>query len=441
LAVKRAVVLSGGGAKGGYQIGAWQALRELEFFPDIVTGTSVGSFNGALMVSGKYDEALDLWQNIGMECVFAQFAENFEENNSKPEKILRRLTKEALLKGGADFTPLQNRVMDLVNEEAIRASGIEFGMVTTTFPYKKEVKIFADEIPQGRVLDYIMASASAFPLVRSYRIDGLKYIDGGYSDNLPVQMALDRGATEIVAINMGKMPLQKLKENTAKIHYVHNKRPLNEKQFGCMAIFDRDLSRANIRLGYLDTLKTFGLYDGYHFTFEKHEKYRFLESAAFCSLKFESVFGVLPSNNRFEKRGKESVLQLFSQYVTAPFDFNSNALYCAEMAAEIFGVSDLEVYTYEKMCEILVENIKKLLSDDSAEKISEITKQLDAGFSLDLLKTLVKNWDKKLLLGYCTQLFLEDEIKLTDKRRLTVVASIFPEVFCGALFCAAAIMG
>lgn len=439
MAAKRAVVLSGGGAKGGYQIGAWQALRELDFSPDIITGTSVGSFNGALMVSDKYDEALDLWQNIGMDCVFSQFAEKIEDN--KQESYLMRLTKEALLKGGADFTPLQNRIINLVDEDAIRKSGIDFGIVTTTLPYIKEVRLFVDEMPQGQVTDYILASAAAFPLVRSHRIQGMKYIDGGYSDNMPVQMAIDRGATEIVAVNIGKMPLQKLKENTVKTHYVYNKRPLNEKQFGCVAIFDKELSRANIRLGYLDTLKAFGLYDGYHYTFEKHEKYRFLGSSAFCSLKFESVFGVLPSSNRFEKRGKESVLQLFSQYVTAPFDFNSNALYCAEMAAEIFAVSDLELYTYEKMSEILVENIKKLLSDDSAERISEITKQLDAGFSLDLLKTLVKNWDKKLLLGYCTQLFLEEEIKLTDKRRLTVVASIFPEVFCGALFCAAAILG
>ena len=52
---KRAVVFSGGGTKGSYQIGAWQALNELSFVPDIVVGTSVGSINGALMVQGSYE--------------------------------------------------------------------------------------------------------------------------------------------------------------------------------------------------------------------------------------------------------------------------------------------------------------------------------------------------------------------------------------------------
>ena len=40
--MKRALVLSGGGARGAYQVGVWRALRELEIDIHIVTGTSVG---------------------------------------------------------------------------------------------------------------------------------------------------------------------------------------------------------------------------------------------------------------------------------------------------------------------------------------------------------------------------------------------------------------
>lgn len=50
---KKAVVLSGGGAKGGYQIGVWKVLRQMGFTPDIVVGTSVGALNGALMALGR----------------------------------------------------------------------------------------------------------------------------------------------------------------------------------------------------------------------------------------------------------------------------------------------------------------------------------------------------------------------------------------------------
>ena len=62
--MKRAVVLAGGGSRGAYQIGVWQALRELGIEYHIVTGTSVGALNGAMMVQGDYDLALHLWQQL-----------------------------------------------------------------------------------------------------------------------------------------------------------------------------------------------------------------------------------------------------------------------------------------------------------------------------------------------------------------------------------------
>ena len=95
MAGKRAVVFSGGGAKGGYQIGAWQALRELNYSPDIVTGTSVGAFNGALMASDKYKEALHMWENMSMGMVFTQFAEAVNNEESK-QAILSKGSRRKL---------------------------------------------------------------------------------------------------------------------------------------------------------------------------------------------------------------------------------------------------------------------------------------------------------------------------------------------------------
>ena len=57
----KAIVLSGGGAKGSYQIGVWKALRELNIKYDIITGTSSGALNGALMTQNSYHKARKLW--------------------------------------------------------------------------------------------------------------------------------------------------------------------------------------------------------------------------------------------------------------------------------------------------------------------------------------------------------------------------------------------
>ena len=66
----RALVLSGGGAKGSYQIGVWKALRQLGIKFDLVTGTSSGAINGALIVQGSYFKALSIWNKLNFNNIF-----------------------------------------------------------------------------------------------------------------------------------------------------------------------------------------------------------------------------------------------------------------------------------------------------------------------------------------------------------------------------------
>lgn len=49
--------MGGGGSRGSYQIGVWEALRELGIDYQIVTGTSIGALNGALMVQNDFEAA------------------------------------------------------------------------------------------------------------------------------------------------------------------------------------------------------------------------------------------------------------------------------------------------------------------------------------------------------------------------------------------------
>lgn len=440
MAGKRAVVFSGGGAKGGYEIGVWRALREIGFVPDIITGTSVGAFNGALMALDKYEEALELWENMGMDSVFAQFAQSENSNEDKHENYITKLAKEVILKGGADYTPLSNLTRSLIDDEKLRSSSIEYGLVTTTFPYKKPVELFINDIPEGMAADYVMASASPFPVVKTKKIGDSKYVDGGFSNNMPVQMAIDHGAEEIVAVNIGKMAVQKLKENNAVIHYIQNRRPFNDGQFGTMLMFDKELSQQNIQQGYLDACRAFQLLDGYYYSFEKYEKYKVGPYEGICSQKFNRIFCVLPSVNRFEAKGRQNVINYLRNFEERPFEFNASVLFCAETAAEMFGFNPREIYTLQGLSQRIVEEANVLLTEDSANSIAAITRQLDSGISFELFKTVMRNWDKKLLLGFCLQLLLEEDLEVSQKRRLWVVSALMPDVFCAALFCCAAIL-
>ena len=68
--MKTALVLSGGGSRGAYEIGVWQALCELDVKPSIVTGTSVGALNGAVIAQGDLEKARRLWQELETSRVF-----------------------------------------------------------------------------------------------------------------------------------------------------------------------------------------------------------------------------------------------------------------------------------------------------------------------------------------------------------------------------------
>ena len=67
---KTALILGGGGSRGAYEIGVWQALREMEIPIHIAAGTSVGAINGAAVAQGSFDRACRLWRQLTTTEVF-----------------------------------------------------------------------------------------------------------------------------------------------------------------------------------------------------------------------------------------------------------------------------------------------------------------------------------------------------------------------------------
>ena len=175
----KALVLAGGGARGSYQVGVWKALMELDWHPQIITGTSVGSLNGAMFVLDLYEVARDMWLTIRSKDVMELPEENADL--SALHSFLRSVVKA----GGMDVSPLEEIVERVLDEDALRRANIRFGLVTVEQRGLKARELTLDEIPQGRVKDYLMASAACFPALRAREIDGVKFLDGGYSDNMP----------------------------------------------------------------------------------------------------------------------------------------------------------------------------------------------------------------------------------------------------------------
>ena len=153
---KKAVVLGGGGAKGAYEIGVMEALIELRFDYQIVTGTSVGSLNGALFAQKDLKLAKKMWLDIDTTRVL-------DIDDLSPEEInYKELGKLLVEKKGLSYRNLEKLLIEVISEEKIRAAGVDFGLVTVRYPLMQPVQLFVDQIEEGKLIDYLLASAACF---------------------------------------------------------------------------------------------------------------------------------------------------------------------------------------------------------------------------------------------------------------------------------------
>ena len=254
---KKAVVLGGGGSRGSYQVGVWKALTELGFDYTVVTGTSVGALNGAFMAQQEFPLVEKMWKSIRtadvMDIRVDGKVEGVRDLTDKAGAFLAEMVKN----GGADPRPLENMLREYTDEEKIRQSPIDFGFVTVAFPSMEPKTFTKSTVPKGQLVDHLMASAACFPAMKARVIDQKTYIDGGYWDNVPVQMAVEMGADDIIAVDLDSIGVvRKLRFPGVRVRHLKSRWDL-----GVFLLFDGDVTVRNMQLGYLETMKLFSRRD------------------------------------------------------------------------------------------------------------------------------------------------------------------------------------
>lgn len=197
---RQALVLSGGGGRGAYQVGVLRFLEEHEWYPDVIVGTSIGAVNGAAIASGHTSHSLwALWRRLKTDDVQRQAWDLFS---------LERW--DHLL----DTAPLRKTL--------IEEGWIDLDRINAQFP-TKHLRVTAVEMETGRLrvfgnsadptsasrcehvpitLDHILASCSIPIVYPPTRIDDTAYWDGGTVSNSPLGPAIDAGAEDIVVVLM-----------------------------------------------------------------------------------------------------------------------------------------------------------------------------------------------------------------------------------------------
>ena len=208
---KTALVFGGGGAKGAYQIGAVKALNKLKIKYDIITGCSVGSINGAIVAQGDFDLAMKLWKTLSTDKIL-----DLKENETGIN------VKGAFENSGYDYTNLKNLLIKYIDEDKLRKSPVDYGLVTVKYPEMMPLYIFKEDMEIGKIVDYILGSSAFFPAMKPHKIGENMYIDGGFSDNLPINMAIEKGVDKIIAIDLKAVGMiKKPKSKDVKIRHVY----------------------------------------------------------------------------------------------------------------------------------------------------------------------------------------------------------------------------
>lgn len=428
------LVLGGGGAKGGYEIGVWKALRELNVPICAVCGTSVGALNGALIVQDEFDRAIKIWTSITMDQVIKLEGEiaTTEEKGVTISKKLSSL-KSALKGGGLDVTPLKMLIDEVVDEDKIRKSELDFGLVTFSLSDFKPIEVFKEEIPEGKMADYLLASA-CFPAFKPHKIDDKKYIDGGVYNNIPVSMMRKRGIKDIIVVDVSGIGLtQRTKYKDCNIIKIKNSEDL-----GGTLSFDSERSKVNIELGYLDTLRAFNKVTGTKYYIKNNEEAHQGDNyiGKIGTEDFKNLYKFLGLEwGKVTKNSKiiiDKILRVIQQYSPSNFTSDSVILAMAEITAEQLGIERKKIYSLDE----LIENIYSVYNDirvssDFNEYISGLKKLIisrnEFEFDREIKKVLIEG---KFLLSFSPGMEQPEEIK----RFRRLLAIFMPKIVIANLF-------
>ncbi len=227
------LVLTGGGARGAYQVGIlrWIAKRAPNLNIPILTGVSAGAVNTVKLASshGSFADSVEelaaLWTELTPEKVFRVDAASIASNAMR--------WGVRLVSGGAggapraqgflDTSPLRDFLTEALATVDGVVTGIDYnlhhgrlravGVVATSYStgqtvvFVKGRHVKAWKRPQRRAveseitLDHVMASAALPIFFPAVRIGGHWYGDGGIRLAAPLSPALHMGASRLLAVS------------------------------------------------------------------------------------------------------------------------------------------------------------------------------------------------------------------------------------------------
>lgn len=278
-----ALVFSGGGGKGAYEIGVWKYLHEigLDQYICAVSGTSVGALNAALFAGSSYEVAEDLWMNISQEKILTPkkisteeimkwFAANGLMVSSSltmgVSKVIsgtifeaEKIAQSMITKMWGDHMfsreGIVNMISDGLNCNMLRNSEIPCFVTCVRCSGLMVERFKLNEYSDEEITKLLLAS-SAIPLIfPNEEFNGQNYCDGGIpfvGDNVPVEPVYNMGVENIIVVHLSQETLIDKKQfHNSRIIEIVPSKDLGNVLSGTLD-FSAEGAAVRLQLGYED---------------------------------------------------------------------------------------------------------------------------------------------------------------------------------------------
>ncbi len=212
----KALVISGGGSKGAFAGGISQYLiEEKKNNYDLFVGASTGSLLIPLLASNNLKKAKEVYTTIKNSDIFTLSPYKLKKRRGVEFIRMHHINViRSFIRGNKTFgdsTNLRKTISSFFTEQdfnLVKKSNQDV-IVTVSNLSTQEVEYKSiNDFSYEDYCDWIWASANFIPFMSLMIKNHMEYADGGFGNNVPVQAAIDAGATEIDVIILD--PVQRL---------------------------------------------------------------------------------------------------------------------------------------------------------------------------------------------------------------------------------------
>ncbi len=208
-APKVGLVLSGGGAKGFAHIGTLKVIDSLGIKVDYIAGTSMGSIIGSLYAAGYSGKQLDsIFKSLDFDAIindkFPRASKSFYERDNA-EKYMASLPFDkfkislpsGLSRGQNVYDLLYRLLLHENNKNSFDELPIPFFCIATNIETGTPAML-----DKGNLAEAVLASGAFPSLFQPVEIDGMLLIDGGVTNNYPVEELRAKGMDIIIGVDV-----------------------------------------------------------------------------------------------------------------------------------------------------------------------------------------------------------------------------------------------